>query len=148
MVGFKVDVDSLGVSTLMIISCSLADWESDLSASLESDSASSRSQSLCNMSAKSFAVLEVSTGRFALREVSLLGVSISEVMTSGLKGWIPVLWKAVLIFLGVRACTYAFVMMLRKFDLLIALPVSHNSLLCSLLRRSFRIANIMMSRPW
>ena len=50
MVGFKVDVDSLGVSTLMIISCSLADWESDLSASLESDSASSRSQSLCNMS--------------------------------------------------------------------------------------------------
>ena len=150
VVGFEVDVDGLGISTLTIISCSSASWESDSSpsSSSESDSASSRSQSLRNMSPKSFAASEVSTGKFASREVSLLGASISAVMTSGLKGWIPVLQKAVLIFPGVRACMYAFVMTLRKFDLLIALPLSHNSLSCSLPRRSLRIANITMSRPW
>ena len=99
------------------------------------------------MSVKSFVASEDSTGRFASREVSLLGASISGVTTSGLKGWMPVLRKAVLMFPGVRACTYAFVMTLRKFDLLIALPVSRNSLSRSLLRSSLRIANITTSRP-
>jgi hypothetical protein len=91
LVGYKVDMDSLGVSVLTTISCSSAGWELSSSASLESESAPSRSQSLCNMPTKSFAASEVSMGRFASNKVSLLGVSISGVMTSGLKGWIPVL---------------------------------------------------------
>ena len=86
MVGFEVDVDGPGVSGLTLISRSSASWGDLSESSPESDSATSRSRSLRNMSAKSFAASEVSTGRFASREVSLLGASISEVTTSGLKG--------------------------------------------------------------